>query len=81
MHASPPDTTENCAVVSGRDDAGFDIPEARAAGHHRDVDRVEAAAKPVGHLELQDRAPEDRRDHIGGTRDREQHQPDRAATR
>ena len=80
MHARPPDTTENWAVVSGGDDTGFEVAETGPAGDDRDVDRVQTATEAVGHLELQDRAPEHRRDHVGGAGDGEEQQPEPAAT-
>ena len=55
-----------------RHQARLEVPEAGAARHDEVVDARQAAAQVVGHRELDDRAAEDRRDHVGATRDREQ---------
>ena len=70
-HSTPPETTANCGLVSGRHDGRLDVAEARSAGHDQGVDRHHPAAELVRRLELDERRAEDRREHVGGAGDRQ----------
>ena len=74
MHARPPDTTENRGDVERRPPhpdsrSPSRGPPATTAMLHR----VEPAAEPVGHLDLQDRVAEHGRHHVGRAGQGEHH--------